>query len=1060
MKFLTPATSILIAAVLTFSLSASAGWEEAVEAFERGDHSIAEAHFLEITRMRPDFAEGYYMLGRCQIALGEYVTALENLQRACALSNADLDFCEEHAMYQLFIESRSGGRLAWLEDWNVFILPPTEIVQQLKALEGDLANLGEYGSITDAITDFSEAFERNPKRTGSAHIAIRLAVALALSGQSTTHELRWDIATVAEDLANDHPEHRNFILAGWSNYLVPDLQRAFYWFDLAVAESPNDPLTLYSMSRVLESLGRRDEALLTLEQALFELENQRSPDQTFLRNLVARLAKLSESTLEFSTAAEYHRLAGNEDRARRLEELGDIVSEPLEVRNTFREEVKRLQTISQTSTDVVERNTPESIGQKISDLQGNIGMINEGLEQAVEALSAPGGREQAQAVTRQVRQTIERPRPEDLGLIPLRTDELWVIAKPPRQSVSSQITEPPQLCGIVEPGREVPLPLKETVVHADVNAYIATVGVTQHYLNPYDTKIEAIYSFPLPQDASVYDFLMTIGDRRIRGVVRERADAVEIYRKAKSLGHQASLLTQERPNIFTQRVANIEPHREIDISLTYFNTLPYRDGGYEFAFPTLVGPRFNPPHADDPIAVSPRGPSRVPEGASEVQYLQPADLSRHRVSLTLDIEAGVPIGEVYSPSHQIDTEELSATRRRVTFADGTAFPDRDFVVRWTVSDTQVRGAFLGHQDGDGGYFTLVLNPPDLGIEAARSPTEHVFLLDFSGSMKGEPRQTLMYAVRHALSKLDPKDTFQVITFSNRSDAWAIGGASVPASQANTRKAYKYLMGIESRGGTLMLGGIEKALGLPLDPKRGRVVSLLTDGFIGNEAEILAAIHNKLGAANIYTFGVGSSPNRFLLERVAKTGGGAVAYVGTGQKSAETAIDGFFGRVARPVLSDLAIDWQGLKVSDVFPTQLPDLHSGRPVIVSGRIDEPMKRTDVRITGLYAGQPVMTTVRVDADKVFSRPSIANVWARMKIADLADRSLWDQDPDALVKEIRAVALNYGLMSKYTAFLAVDAATQTGGDHGVSTKQAVPVPAGVRYETTVESKKKPGRP
>ena len=229
------------------------------------------------------------------------------------------------------------------------------------------------------------------------------------------------------------------------------------------------------------------------------------------------------------------------------------------------------------------------------------------------------------------------------------------------------------------------------------------------------------------------------------------------------------------------------------------------------------------------------------------------------------------------------------------------------------------------------------------------------------------------------------------------------------------------------------------------------MTVRTDGYIGNEREILGEIHDRLGASRIFSFGVGSAPNRYLMNRMAKLGNGAVAYLALTDDGAEV-MDGFFARISHPVLTDLEIDWGGLAVDDVVPDRVPDLFVGRPVVLAGRFhgDEP---ATVRIRGRGAGDIVEASFEVNpVDDAGRHEALASVWARQHIAELADRATWDDGLD-LEREVTALALEYGLMSAFTSFVAVDSKTRTAGGYGTTVPVAVPVPDGVLYETTVGS-------
>ncbi|MEM9416445.1 MAG: VIT and VWA domain-containing protein [Planctomycetota bacterium] len=613
----------------------------------------------------------------------------------------------------------------------------------------------------------------------------------------------------------------------------------------------------------------------------------------------------------------------------------------------------------------------------------------------------------------------------------------------------------------------LPLPLKHTEVNASVTGYIASVNVTQQFHNPFAEKIEAVYQFPLPQDAAVSEFVMTVGTgddpRRIRGIVREKEEAQAIYRQARAQGLNASLLTQVRPNIFEQKVANIEPGKQIDIDITYFNTLSYADGWYTFVFPMVVGPRFNPPYSGDPVRALPRGASPTlderglpAQRGTDIQYLRPDERSGHDIALTLDIDAGVAIEEATCLTHVVAPGRMSDGpnadhRLRVELAAGDRIPNKDFVFRFRVAGERMKSGLVTHTDAEGnGYFTLMLYPPADLDALERQPMEMVFVLDCSGSMRGEPMAQSKAAIRRALRHLGPDDTFQIIRFS--SDASSLGPRPVEATPRNIERGLRYVDDLSGGGGTMMIEGVKAALDFPHDPRRFRVVTFLTDGYIGNETDILREVNARLGDARIFSFGVGSSVNRFLLERLAKQGRGAAAYLLPGD-SANDVMDLYFSRISHPAMTDVAIDFGDARVEQVYPSRTPDLIVGRPVIVTGRYQGELGT--VRITGSAARHDITVTLDAAQDAT-THPALAQVWARRKIADLMDRMAHAEnrhagEQDALKQDVLDTALAYQLMSQYTAFIAVDASRVTAGDHGTTVTQPLPMPEGVRYDTTV---------
>jgi Ca-activated chloride channel family protein len=340
-------------------------------------------------------------------------------------------------------------------------------------------------------------------------------------------------------------------------------------------------------------------------------------------------------------------------------------------------------------------------------------------------------------------------------------------------------------------------------------------------------------------------------------------------------------------------------------------------------------------------------------------------------------------------------------------------------------------------------------PPAEMTRLQRSPVEMVFVVDRSGSMNGQPIAQARAAVESGLKRLRAGDSFQIIDFAE--SAGQLGPAPLEATPENLRRGLAYAARLDAGGGTMMINGLRAALAFPHDPERLRVVSFLTDGFIGNEAEILKTLHDQLGATRVFGFGVGSAPNRYLLADMSRIGRGAVAYVGL-QDPASEVMDLFFERISHPALADLSFDWGGTRVMDVFPARPPDLFVGRPVIVTGRYEGDWGGT-IRVRGRAGGSEREIAIASDsAGARVAKGSLPAVWARMKIADLTDRALLDGTADAQTG-IRRVALEYGLMSAYTAFVAVDSMTRTESPSGTTVAVPVPVPEGVRYETTVGS-------
>ena len=563
------------------------------------------------------------------------------------------------------------------------------------------------------------------------------------------------------------------------------------------------------------------------------------------------------------------------------------------------------------------------------------------------------------------------------------------------------------------------MPLKHTDVKASVTGYIASVDVTQQFVNPFSEKIEAVYVFPLPHNAAVSEFVMTLGERHIRGIIRERHEAEKIYEAARGQGYVASLLTQERPNIFTQSVANIEPGKQIDIDVRYFSTLEYVDGSFEFVFPMVVGPRFNPPGFTGGIGAVGAGSRGALGQKTEIPYLRPEQRSGHDISVAVKIDAGMPIEAIDSRNHRINVARPDANHAEVSLDASDNIPNKDFVLRYQVAGGKMKSGVIAGRDAKDpatGHFALMLVPPEALKDLPRQPLEMVFTIDISGSQSGAPLAQEKAATRYCLTHMGPEDTFQVVRFGNT--ARTVFPNPVPATVANVHTALQEIDSWQATEGTMLIDGVHASLLLPPDPSRPRYVTFLTDGFIGNEAEALSEIHRCLGPARIFSFGVGSSTNRYLLDHMAKMGNGAVAYLGLNDDANEVMAQ-YFDRISHPALTDITIDWGGLQVADVFPRRIPDLFVGRPVILAGKFTAPAADkgpVTVHVKGKAGHETREFDIPVQLtrdDSTTDAKALPAVWARMKIADLADQATYEPN-EALPAQIRQVALEHGLIER----------------------------------------------
>lgn len=586
-------------------------------------------------------------------------------------------------------------------------------------------------------------------------------------------------------------------------------------------------------------------------------------------------------------------------------------------------------------------------------------------------------------------------------------------------------------------------PLKHTDVKAEISGFLSRVKVTQEFENNYSEKIEAVYVFPLPNNAAVDDMTMKIGDRTIRGQIRKREDAKEIYEAAKSNGQIASLLDQERTNIFTQSVANILPGEKVVIEISYVETLKYEDGQYEFVFPMVVGPRYIPgnPTGQQSGGFSP-DTDKVPDG-SKITPQVAKERAGHDISIEVNLDAGVPLEKVESKSHQVDSAMLSANSYSVKLRDEKTIPNKDFILRYDVAGKKIEDAVLMHRSEKGGYFSLILQPPDNPRVQDITPKEIVFVLDTSGSMEGFPIEKAKESMKLAIDGLNPQDTFNLITFAG--DTSILFEKPVPATPDNLKKAQEFLAGRTGGGGTEMMKAIKAALDPSDAQDHIRIVCFMTDGYVGNEAEILAEIQ-KHPNARVFSFGVGSSVNRMLLDKMSEEGRGEVEYVAL-TDDGSAAAKRFHERVRSPLLTDISVDFGSLPVADVYPKRINDLFSAKPVVIHGRFTKAGSGV-IKLKGKSSGRETVREIPVNFPEAEADHDVlATLWARTRIDDLTSQDYQNGKPE-IREQITNLGLEYRLLTQFTSFVAVEERVVTDGGQPRKIEVPVELPEGVSRE------------
>ena len=597
-------------------------------------------------------------------------------------------------------------------------------------------------------------------------------------------------------------------------------------------------------------------------------------------------------------------------------------------------------------------------------------------------------------------------------------------------------------------GKATPLPLTHTGVEAEISGVVSAVKVTQQFHNPYSKPIEAVYVFPLPHRAAIHELVIRVGDRTITGVIKRRAQARAIYKRARAAGKTAALLTQERPNIFTQSIANIMPGDKIQVTLRYVENLTPRHGRYEFVFPMVVGPRYvgggerlgtrsGNGWAQDTTRI--RDASRITP-----RLLRKGQRPGHDITVQLRINAGgLKVRHLQAVTHQTVVAN-SGQRASVVLSPRDAIPNKDFVVRYQLAGARPEVAVLPQRDRRGGHFLLMIQPRARMKQRDISPREYVFVVDNSGSMFGFPLKQARAVVRRCLGNTKKGDTFQIIKFAGSPDQFA--SKAVPVTADNIKAGIRYVSSMQGGGGTEFIPALKLALGAPKDPARSRIVLFITDGYVGYERQVLRFLRKHGSGSNVFALGVGSSVNRFLIDGMARFGGAAPFYLLNTEK-ASSVVERIYSTISRPALTNIQITWHGLDVKEQTPRRVPDLFGDLPVVLAGRYDKGGSG-QVTVRGMLAGKPFDRTLAVTlpARPRAGNAAVAHLWARLRVASWMDIYATEPGRAAEVKKkVTALALRYNLISRFTSFVAVDRRVRNKGGEQATVPLPLPLPQGV---------------
>ncbi len=577
------------------------------------------------------------------------------------------------------------------------------------------------------------------------------------------------------------------------------------------------------------------------------------------------------------------------------------------------------------------------------------------------------------------------------------------------------------------------LPLKSTSAAVNISGVIADVVVTQVYKNEGKKPIEAIYIFPASTRAAVYGMKMVIGKRVIEAKIKKRDEARKEYEQARNQGKSASLLEQQRPNVFQMNVANIMPNDEIRVELKYTELLIPTDQVYEFSYPTVVGPRYS--NAKESIASTSEKWVKNP-------YLHEGEKPTYSFEIAVNLAAGMPIKELISPSHKVNATYTNPSTAKVTLdKSDTGGGNRDYILRYRLAGDKIQSGLLLFESERENFFLLMMQPPKKFTGARIPGREYIFIVDVSGSMYGFPLEISKKLLRNLIGSLRPTDKFNVLLFSGGSTL--MSEESLPATTENIDKAINVIDRQKGGGGTELLPALKRALLLKRAEGFSRSVIIATDGYVSVEEEAFDFIRNHLGDANMFAFGIGSSVNRHIIEGMAHVGMGE-PFVITKPDEALAQAERFRKMVQLPVLTNIKVKSNGFATYDVEPVSIPDVLAERPVIVFGKWRGKPRGT-ITLAGISGDGKYAETIDVSKTRPEkTNMSLRYLWARQRITLLSDYNKLRSD-DKRMQEVTELGLTYNLLTAYTSFIAIDSEIRNKDGKPDTVNQPLPLPQGV---------------
>ena len=600
------------------------------------------------------------------------------------------------------------------------------------------------------------------------------------------------------------------------------------------------------------------------------------------------------------------------------------------------------------------------------------------------------------------------------------------------------------------------IPTVNTDVDIQIKGMVASTTVDQMFTNESTEPIEAVYVFPLPPDAAVNNMTMIIGERIIQGVMKEKSEAKKTYEKAKKEGKRTTLTEQQRPNIFTNKVANVMPGDTIIVRLQYVNVLKYENGQFNLRFPMVVAPRYV--DGSRVVGYSGTGWSYdtdiVPDASKITPKVVPDGMrSGNNISLNIDLDAGMNISNIASSSHKILKKKKNNDKYEIKLKSNNNIPNKDFVLEYKVKKgKEPKAALFVNRNQDDNYFMLMAVPPNESAEKLSIGKEIIFIIDVSGSMQGVSIEQAKKGLQYSINQLNSNDLFNIIAYND--SFISMSPSTVPINEDNITLANEFIKNLHANGGTRALDPLKHAMMMNSSEDKLKMILFITDGDLGYERKVFNLVESYLGKSRLFSVGIGTAPNGHLLEKVSQKGRGTYTYINN-INHVDEKMKELFNKIDMPVLTDIRLDLDGK--AELYPNPLPDLFINEPLIVFGKIDNKKQTENIEaISSFFSGKTSSGYFKIEIPINFSKAvendGIGDIWARKKIDTMIDDwHLGDSDAKNKVIEL---SIKHNLMSKFTSFVAVEEKIVNPNGNSILADVHIDLPEGWNYDAVFGNK------